>query len=83
MTALVEVHHLRKHFPVSGKGIVQAVQDVSFTVGRGEVVGLVGESGSGKTTVGRMIMRLIATSSGEIRWCALTAASSPAICPVR
>ncbi len=68
MTALLEVSRLQKHFPVAGKGVVQAVQDVSFAVAAGEVVGLVGESGSGKTTVGRMILRLIEPSSGQVRF---------------
>ncbi len=69
---LLEVRSLRKYFPIRG-GIfsrvvanVKAVEDVSFNVKRGEVVGLVGESGSGKTTVGRSILRLIEPSSGEV-----------------
>ncbi len=69
---LLEVRALRKYFPIRG-GIfsrvvanVKAVEDVSFTVKRGEVVGLVGESGSGKTTVGRSILRLIEPSAGEV-----------------
>ena len=71
---LLEVRNLRKYFPIRG-GIfsrvvanVKAVEDVSFDVRRGEVVGLVGESGSGKTTVGRSILRLIEPSSGEVRF---------------
>ncbi len=69
---LLEVKNLRKYFPIRG-GIfsrvvanVKAVEDVSFNVERGEVVGLVGESGSGKTTVGRSILRLIEPSAGEV-----------------
>ena len=64
MTALLQVKDLKKHFPIRG-GIfnrvvnnVQAVNDVTFDVRKGEVVGLVGESGSGKTTVGRTLLRL-------------------------
>ncbi|HZJ08849.1 MAG TPA: oligopeptide/dipeptide ABC transporter ATP-binding protein [Trueperaceae bacterium] len=71
---LLEVNNLRKYFPIRG-GIfsrvvanVKAVEDVSFTVQRGEVVGLVGESGSGKTTVGRSILRLIEPTSGEVKF---------------
>ncbi len=71
---LLEVKNLRKYFPIRG-GIfsrvvanVKAVEDVSFTVKRGEVVGLVGESGSGKTTVGRSILRLIEPTSGEVNF---------------
>ncbi|MFX8481468.1 ATP-binding cassette domain-containing protein, partial [Acinetobacter baumannii] len=44
------------------------VDDVSFAIGRGEVVGLVGESGSGKTTTGRAILRLIEPTAGRVRY---------------
>ena len=58
---------LTKTFPLRGSDKhVQAVDDVSFTIGRGETLGLVGESGSGKTTVGRCILRLIEPEHGEI-----------------
>jgi oligopeptide/dipeptide ABC transporter ATP-binding protein len=69
---LVEVKHLRKHFPVHGgilhrvRGYVQAVDDVSFDVRRGECLGLVGESGCGKTTVGRTLLRLIPATAGQV-----------------
>jgi oligopeptide/dipeptide ABC transporter ATP-binding protein len=69
---LIQVKHLKKYFPVrsgvlqSVRAWVQAVDDVSFTVYRGECLGLVGESGCGKTTVGRTILRLIPATSGEV-----------------
>jgi oligopeptide/dipeptide ABC transporter ATP-binding protein len=69
---LIEVKHLKKYFPVRGgllqniQAYVQAVDDVSFAVYRGECLGLVGESGCGKTTVGRTILRLIPATSGEV-----------------
>lgn len=66
---LLTVKALRKTFPLRGSDKrVQAVDDVSFTIGRGETLGLVGESGSGKTTVGRCILRLAEPDSGEIRF---------------
>ncbi len=72
MTALLQVKDLKKYFPIRG-GIlnrvvnnVQAVNDVSFGVREGEVVGLVGESGSGKTTVGRTLLRLEEATSGTV-----------------
>ena len=71
---LVEVVDLVKHFPVK-TGVLQrtgawvrAVDHVTFTVRRGETLGLVGESGCGKTTVGRLILRLIDPTSGAIRF---------------
>jgi len=69
---LLQVRGLRKYFPIRG-GVfsrvvanVKAVEDVSFDVKKGEVVGLVGESGSGKTTAGRAILRLIEPTDGEV-----------------
>ena len=66
---LVEVKHLKQYFPVKSgfKTIpLKAVDDVSFTVGRGETLGLVGESGCGKTTVGRTLLRLYKPTDGEV-----------------
>jgi peptide/nickel transport system ATP-binding protein/oligopeptide transport system ATP-binding protein len=68
---LVQVEHLKKYFPVRA-GImqrvvaqVQAVDDVSFSIKRGETLGMVGESGCGKTTIGRTMLRLIEPTAGS------------------
>lgn len=66
MTELLRVEALVKHFPIDRSRYVAAVNDVSFTIERGETLGLVGESGSGKTTVGRCILRLIDPTAGHI-----------------
>ena len=66
MTPILDVRSLRKHFPSRGGRLVRAVEDVSFTIAPGEVLGLVGESGSGKTTIGRMVLRLIEPTAGRI-----------------
>lgn len=65
---LLQVQNLRKYFPVKGlKGPgVQAVEDVSLEIRKGETLGLVGESGCGKTTLGRTILRLHEPTSGRI-----------------
>jgi oligopeptide/dipeptide ABC transporter ATP-binding protein len=64
---LLTITGMTKTFPLRGTTKrVQAVDDVSFMIGRGETLGLVGESGSGKTTVGRCILRLIEPDTGDI-----------------
>ena len=67
IAALLEVRHLVKYFPVANSDdVVQAVDDVSFDIDRGETLGLVGESGCGKSTVGRCLLRLYEPTSGEV-----------------
>ena len=69
---LLQVENLVKHFPVGGgmfsrpTGAVRAIDGVSFTLNRGETLGLVGESGCGKTTTGRCILQLERPTSGRI-----------------
>jgi oligopeptide transport system ATP-binding protein len=70
---LLDVRNLVKHFPITRGiffkkqvGAVQAVSGVSFTVRRGETLGLVGESGCGKSTTARTILRLLEPTSGEV-----------------
>jgi oligopeptide transport system ATP-binding protein len=70
--ALLEVKDLVKHFPVGGgvlgraTGTVRAIDGVSFSIRKGETLGLVGESGCGKTTTGRCILQLERPTSGQI-----------------
>lgn len=72
MEDLLVVENLKKYFPakqsITGKVLssVQAVDDVSFVIRKGETLGLVGESGCGKTTVGRLLLRLIEPTQGRI-----------------
>jgi oligopeptide transport system ATP-binding protein len=72
---LLEVKDLVKHFATSGgtwlkseKSVVRAVDGVSFTIDKGETLGLVGESGSGKSTTGRLILRLIDATGGSVKF---------------
>ena len=70
MNELLQVKHLKQYFPVS-TGLfrskpLKAVDDVSFSIRKGETLGLVGESGCGKTTVGRTILQLYKPTGGQI-----------------
>ena len=68
----IEVEHLRQYFPAGGHGkhkkYIQAVDDVSFSINRGETLGLVGESGCGKTTTGRALLRLYQPTGGRFTY---------------
>lgn len=72
--SLMEVKDLKKYFPVKGgilqkvTGFVRAVDGVDLEIKRGEIFGLVGESGCGKTTLGRVCLRLIEPTSGEVKF---------------
>ena len=75
MKPLVEIRNLTKVFPLGesmfgtrAQGEVRAVDDVTLDIHSGETLGLVGESGSGKSTLGRLVLRLIEPSAGEIRF---------------
>ncbi|CAM3082768.1 dipeptide ABC transporter ATP-binding protein [Paenibacillus sediminis] len=69
---LLEVRNLKKYYPIQKgllgrtQGYVKAVDDISFSIKKGETFGLVGESGCGKSTTGRSLLRLIEPSSGQI-----------------
>jgi len=88
---LVETRGLQKHFPIKqgllGRtvGQVRAVEEVDLAVAPGEVLGLVGESGSGKSTVGRLLLRLLDPTRGEIRFAGqdITRLSRGQLRPVR
>lgn len=72
MDKLMEVKNLKKYFPVASSGFfqksnyVQAVDDVTFDIFKGETLGIVGESGCGKSTMGRLLVTLLDSTSGEI-----------------
>lgn len=72
MEKLMEVKNLKKYFPVASSGFfqkpafVQAVDNVTFDIYKGETLGIVGESGCGKSTMGRLLVTLLDSTSGEI-----------------
>ncbi len=65
MSGLIEVQHLKKYFPTS-RGVVHAVDDVTFSLEAGKTMGVVGESGCGKSTLGRTIIHLLPSTDGKI-----------------
>ncbi|MDR1598631.1 MAG: ABC transporter ATP-binding protein [Oscillospiraceae bacterium] len=80
---LVEVSRLKKYFPIKkgvmrrAAGFVRAVDDVSFAIPKGKVMGLVGESGCGKSTAGRTILRLLCPTEGSVRFAGREISSLP------
>lgn len=71
---LVSVRNLKKYFPIKSglikrqKGSVKAVDNVTFDIGRGKVLGIVGESGCGKSTLGRTMLRLLDPTEGQVKY---------------
>lgn len=65
---LVHVENMKKYFNIRNKGVLKAVDDVSFDIYKGETLGLVGESGCGKTTCGRTIMGLYPVTEGKVEY---------------
>ncbi|MGI6636551.1 MAG: ABC transporter ATP-binding protein [Christensenellales bacterium] len=63
--AILEVSNLKKYFPTQ-RGLLHAVDDVNFSIEKGQTMGLVGESGCGKSTIGRMVVSLLKPTSGSI-----------------
>lgn len=65
MSAIIEVKNLKKYFNTPG-GLLHAVDDVSFSIEKGQTMGIVGESGCGKSTLGRTIIRLLDITDGQV-----------------
>ena len=66
MQKIMEVKHLKKYFPMKGKKVLKAVDNITIDIYKGEVLSLVGESGSGKTTMGRTVSRLYNKTAGDV-----------------
>ena len=65
MAELLRIEHLKKYFPTP-RGVLHAVDDVSFTIDEGKTLGIVGESGCGKSTLGRTVLHLLESTEGRI-----------------
>ena len=66
MTPVIEVEHLKKYF-TTPRGLLHAVDDVTFTIEKGKTLGVVGESGCGKSTLGRTIIHLHESTDGVVK----------------
>mgnify|MGYP002153792762 CR=1 FL=1 len=72
MDSLLDIRNIKKYFPIKSgilrrvKAYLKPVDDVSFSIQKGEIFGLVGESGCGKSTLGKVILRLLEPTGGEI-----------------
>lgn len=66
ITPLMVVENLKKHYVLNGGKTLKALDGVSFSVGRGETLGIVGESGCGKSTLGRTVLRLVPATEGTV-----------------
>jgi oligopeptide/dipeptide ABC transporter ATP-binding protein len=66
MNPVLDCFELKKYFPAGRKSVLHAVDDVSFTIGEGESVGLVGESGCGKSTLARLVTRTLDPTAGDV-----------------
>ena len=65
-TPVIQAEHLKKYFPMRSKRVLKAVDDVSLSIQRGEILGVVGESGCGKSTLGRALMGLTSATEGRV-----------------
>ncbi|WP_075619655.1 ABC transporter ATP-binding protein [Paenisporosarcina indica] len=63
---VLEIHDVKKHFNVGNKQVVKSVDGISFSIKKGETLGIVGESGSGKSTIGRTIVGLYEATAGKV-----------------
>jgi oligopeptide/dipeptide ABC transporter ATP-binding protein len=83
--SLLEVRGLKKHFPLSRGRLLRAVDDVSFRINSREILGIVGESGCGKSTLGRLALRLVEPTAGQVFFKGedITALDRPRLSPIR
>ena len=80
MSEILRVQNLKKYFKTS-RGMLHAVDDVTFSIDRGKTLGVVGESGCGKSTLGRVVLHLLDNTGGQRPWSLTASAHRTAVCP--